>query len=417
MTLYELVKQLDFEKVAGSEGEKKARNIFKEYLREYGLKGVEHPFSMNCFTPGKAVITYKRKTIKALPFGLVKSGNEKGELVFLENSEELFYQRGMYKNKIILTNSRSAKLTERLKEEEIQAIIYVSPPYREIMSLNLRQTAYENGAVPAFSISYQDAKELAKYSKEIINIKTEQSTKKKKATNLIVDIPGTGIDKTLTIICAHYDSVATSHGSNDNSAGSAILLKIAEHFSLHRPLRDLRIIFFSGEEMGLLGSFAYARDFKEELKNRMGLLINVDLSGDDIGFNSFVTLGTNEMIGYIDGVLKENGLVFKSSLDIFSSDCMPFSVYEIPSVNIYRAGGDSGFHVHTCQDTADRITQRGLEPTFQASLILCERLLNAKVYPVKTSCIDSSLRDKIEEYIFNSTQSEPKLEWKKKYEK
>ena len=416
MELYDLLKEIDFERLAGSVGEKKARDIFKKYLKSWGLKFKEHKFELNTFDTGTATVDVQGTEIKAQPMGLVKTTKVSGELCFIENAELVLCQKGMLKDKIVLTFTRLPVLADRLKEEGVAAVIYITPPYKDVYCMNLRQKTYEDGAVPAVYISYEDGKMLSRKCGENVTVKIEQITAKRKSYNLVVNIPGTGADKTLTCLVAHYDTVALSHGSNDNSAGSVILMKIAEYFSKNPPLRDLRIIFFSGEELGLLGSFAYTKDFKDELKDRMGLCINVDVSGDDLGVDSFTALATNEILGYVDGIYKEEGLVFNKSLDIYSSDCMPFSVFEIPSINLQRWGGESTFFLHTAHDTAEKVTQRGLESTFYATKILCERLLNSKIYPVKSG-IDQSLRDKVEKYLYNSTKQEPKLEWKKKYEK
>ena len=414
--MYEVLKKIDFERLAGSANEKKAREIFKKYLDKFNIRYTEHPFKMECFETGEAKIKVNKMAFNGLPMGLAKTATIKGQMCFVENSELFFCQKGMYKDKIILTNTRTGKLMDKLKEEGVAAAIFISAPYRGLTANNLRQKSYIEGAVPSVYISYDDAKELSKLNGNEATIVINQKTKTKTAYNLVADIPGTGFDKTLTCICAHYDTVATSHGSNDNGAGSVIILKIAEYFSKNPPHRDLRIIFFSGEEMGLLGSFAYTNDLKDELKSRMGLLINVDVSGDDIGIDTVTTLGTNEIIGYIDGTLKEEGLVFNSKLDIYSSDCIPFSVLEIPSINLARWGGESTYHIHTKNDIANTCSQRGLESTYNAAKIICKKILNARVYPIKSQ-IDNSLKEKIEQYVFASTKQEPKLEWKKKYEK
>ena len=416
MDLYSILKQLNFERLAGSEDEIKARNLLKSYLDSYGLSYSEHSFELNTFKTGNAEISAKNLKIEGLPLGLSQSVEVSGELYFMENSEQIYCQTGMYKDKIILTNTRSPKLADKLKSEQVAGVIYITKPYRDLNANNLRQRNYEEGTIPAVYILYEDARKLASLSGEKITLKIEQQTSKEKAVNLVVDIPGTGEDKTLTCLCAHYDTVATSVGACDNSAGTVIILKIAEHFSKNKPLRDLRILFFSCEEMGLLGSWAYTKEFKEELKQRMGILINVDVSGDDIAIDTVSTIGTKEHMGYVDGIFKEEGLFFKNELEIYSSDCMPFSVIEIPSINLARGGGSCSYHIHTKNDSIENVTQRGLETTFNATKILCERLLNAKIYPMKAE-IDDSLKDKIEKYVFSSTLVEPKLEWKKKYEK
>ncbi|MCL1827666.1 MAG: M28 family peptidase, partial [Candidatus Cloacimonetes bacterium] len=248
--MYDILKEIDFERLAGSAGEKKARDIFKKYLKKWNVSFKEHSFKMECFETGDAIITAPKLKIKALPMGLAKTATVKGELIFLENSEILYCQKGLYKDKIILTNSRTGKTMERLKEEGVKAVIFISAPYRDISAMNIRQKNYQDGAIPAVYISYNDAKELSKMHGKSISMTITQTTKTKKAVNLIADIKGKSSDQTLTCICGHYDTVATSHGANDNGAGSVIILKIAEYFAKHQPERDLRIMFFSGEEMG-----------------------------------------------------------------------------------------------------------------------------------------------------------------------
>jgi hypothetical protein len=227
MELIDLLKKLDFERLAGTTGEEKARLFFKNYLSNLKINHFEHGFEMNVFNSGNATITTKNTTYKAQPLGLVKTTTVSGKLRFIENSELFFCQRGMFKDKIILTNSRSWKLADKLKEEGALAVMYISPPNKELLALNLRQAQYEDGAVPAVYISYEDAKSISKLDGQEITINIEQNVEKKTAYNLVIDIPGTGPDKTLTCVVAHYDSVATSNGATDNAAGSVICLKIA----------------------------------------------------------------------------------------------------------------------------------------------------------------------------------------------
>ena len=191
---------------------------------------------------------------------------------------------------------------------------------------------------------------------------------------------------------------------------------MAEHYSQHKPERDLRIIFFSGEEMGLRGSFAYVAKHKAEVKKRAALVVNVDVSGDELGRNSFIVLGTPKLLGFADGVTRELGHYFRSVLDIYSSDCMPFAAHEVPSVNISRWGGKSSFFIHTPGDGFSGTSAAGLEPVIAASVNLVGRVLNAGIFPVDRE-IDKSLREKVEKYLYGSLLEKPKLEWTPDYQK
>jgi hypothetical protein len=93
---------------------------------------------------------------------------------------------------------------------------------------------------------------------------------------------------------------------------------------------------------------------------------------------------------------------------------MPFSIYEIPSLNLARVGGKALFYGHTADDVAKHTSEYGLTDVYQASVALLQRILNAGYYPVPRG-IDDSLREKIESYLWNSTLQKPELHWKEKY--
>ncbi len=71
--------------------------------------------------------------------------------------------------------------------------------------------------------------------------------------------PGTHSDKSI-IFEAHYDTVATTPGADDNTGSVAAVLLAAEILSQFEFYHTIKFVCFSGEEEGLLGSHAYARD-------------------------------------------------------------------------------------------------------------------------------------------------------------
>lgn len=67
------------------------------------------------------------------------------------------------------------------------------------------------------------------------------------ATNVITRIPGLGHDRALLLV-AHYDSVPTSPGANDNAAAVAGLLEVSRLLSRASPPNDVIVLFTDGEE-------------------------------------------------------------------------------------------------------------------------------------------------------------------------
>ena len=416
LNAYKVIEELGFERLAGTEGERRATEILSNHIKDLGLKPKLESFDLVTFDPGEAKISIDGKDFPAVPYGLNENAVIEGEFIYLDNQEIINCNKGAFKGKIVMSYGFSRKLALDLKAGEVAAYIGIGRPGREANMSSHRQKSSVDGYVHSVNIKHETGEKLLKYSGKNAKIEIKQKVQKQKAHNIVVDIKGKGRDKNLTLVVAHYDSVARCAGSSDNGGGTVTLLKIAEYFSKNQPERDLRIVFFSGEELGLLGSQSYAKKHKKELEEKIGFVVNVDVSGDPVGIDSAGILGTKELLGYFDGITKEIGLVFKSKIDIYSSDCMPFSVYEIPSVNIARSGGKANFFIHTPDDIPKHVSQKGLENTINASLNLLKRVLNAKVYPIKKE-IDKSLKEKIEKYLWNLNYEKPELFWTPKYMK
>jgi aminopeptidase YwaD len=414
MTLYGLLKALDFERLSGTAGEERGRQVIIDYLKGLGLTATVEPFEFQGFESGTAEIISAGKSWAATPYGLCGDADIEGDLVFLENADALLNSPARYQDKIVLFFHSDKRLFELYEQTKVKAFIGISSPRKSAYSFSHRQKLAEKEIFPVVMVSYSDAEQLVRLDGKNIKLSIRQKAEPKTAHNIVLDIPGTGRDNALTLLVGHYDTVARSHGASDNAAGSVILLKAAEFFARHKPTRDLRVVWFSGEELGLLGSFAYAKQHEEEIKQRLRLVVNVDLAGDPIGRNAMFVLGSKELQGYASGILKEHNILFSDSLSLYSSDCMPFSVYEIPSLNLARMGGKALFHGHTADDVAKNANEYGLRDVYQATVTILERVLNAGFYPIPLG-IDDSLRDKIESYLWQSRLEKPELQWREKY--
>lgn len=416
MTLHQLLKAMDFERLAGTAGEARGRQVIIEHLQSMGLKPHTEDFELYGFDSGTASITCGTNEWEATPYGLCGDMDVEGEMVYLENADALLFNPGAYDDKIVLFYHSDKRLYDLCEYSRVKAFIGISAPMKKAYSYSHRQNRERQEIFPAVMIRYDYAEKLMRHSGQHIRLSIRQTTDTRTAQNIILDIPGTAPDKNLTLLVGHYDTVARSHGSCDNAGGSVCLLKAAEYFTRHRPRRDLRVIWFSGEELGLLGSFAYAAAHTEEIRERVKLVVNVDLAGDPIGRNVMFVLGTKELLGYAGGLLKEEGLLFSENLNIYSSDCMPFCVHEIPSLNLARVGGKALFYGHTEDDIAKHTSQYGLQDVYRATTTLLKHILNAAYYPV-TRDIDDSLREKIERYLWHSLLEKPELKWREKYRK
>jgi len=413
---YRFIKEIGFERMAGTEGEKKAAAIILKHLDKMDLKVKKEPFEMFSYKPGSAKLKIKDREFDLIPYGLNEDADLEGELIYLDNIDALKLNLGAYENKIVISYGYSRELQETLKKGKVKAFISIGMPQKKTGIRSHRQNSYKNGYTNCVSVSHDLGEKIVKYNGKKVKLIIRQEVFKTEAFNIVVDIPGENPDNNLILISAHYDTVAHCAGSSDNGGGTVTLLKAAEYFSRHRPQRDLRLIFFSGEEMGLLGSQAYVNEHKMELQERSVFLVNVDVSGDPVGFDTAFVIGTKELLGYFNGISREQGLAFNSNLSIYSSDGMPFAVYEIPSISLSRRGGKANFFIHTPDDNPRYVNNQGYKNTIKAAITILNRVLNAKIFPIKRE-IDPDLKPKIEKYLWSLNFEKPKMYWQPIYQK
>ena len=91
--------------------------------------------------------------------------------------------------------------------------------------------------------------------------------------NLIAVFPGSDTDEAFFEIGAHYDTVETTPGADDNASGIAALLEIARVLSGLPNRRTIRLCFFAQEEDRLVGSTRHVSNMNQRNEKPAGTLI------------------------------------------------------------------------------------------------------------------------------------------------
>jgi carboxypeptidase Q len=100
----------------------------------------------------------------------------------------------------------------------------------------------------------------------------------------VAEIPGTDKADEVVMLGGHLDSWTSATGATDNAIGCAIMMEAARILNAvgAHPRRTIRVALWSGEEEGLLGSFAYVKNHfgsAEEPKpdfNKLDAYWNID---------------------------------------------------------------------------------------------------------------------------------------------
>ena len=133
----------------------------------------------------------------------------------------------------------------------------------------------ESVSIPVVSISNEDGvKILESLSQGEVSATVSVVRKELSSRNVIAEKPGPGDD--VVVLGAHYDSVPSLPGANDNAAGTAVLLTVAKSLAGQDLPFTVRFIPFGSEELGLRGSRAYLDSLTEEEASRIVAMLNFD---------------------------------------------------------------------------------------------------------------------------------------------
>jgi Zn-dependent M28 family amino/carboxypeptidase len=96
-------------------------------------------------------------------------------------------------------------------------------------------------------------------------------------SNLVAELPGTNRPDRIVVLGAHYDTVATTPGADDNASAVAVLLEVTRILRSCRPNRTIRFVAFACEEpphyfTHEMGSQVYARQCRARGEQIVGML-------------------------------------------------------------------------------------------------------------------------------------------------
>lgn len=216
--------------------------------------------------------------------------------------------------------------------------------------------------------------------------------KQYKGTNIEAEITGSSNDSPIFILSAQYDvSNPESPGALDNGAGIAALLAVAKVLSEYTFHNTIRFIAFSGEEQGLLGSYAYAQE--AYLKNEPIVAV---LNADVIGNNTFennknyhLLRGfSTEAAKWIIPVMNQTCHQYNINLTVKyrnykgHSDDKAFDDYGFPAMQLFQSGNNMESYYGSTEDTITLVNQSYLQTVTTCIAASLAVLANLTISPI-----------------------------------
>jgi hypothetical protein len=223
--------------------------------------------------------------------------------------------------------------------------------------------------------------------------------------NTVAEIPGSDLKDEVVMLGGHMDSWHSGTGATDNAAGVSVAMEAARILQTLglKPRRTIRVALWSGEEQGLLGSRAYAKEHFGEMSgagqgNPGTLAKKAEYEKLSAYFN--LDNGTGKIRGvYMQGnaavkpifetwlaPFKENGASTLTISNTGGTDHLAFDALGLPGFQFIQdeIEYDTRTH-HSNQDVYDRIQADDMKQaaTIMAAFIYQTAMMDEKM-PRKT---------------------------------
>jgi Zn-dependent M28 family amino/carboxypeptidase len=135
------------------------------------------------------------------------------------------------------------------------------------------------GSAPAGGITQADGQALAQKGGASVTLNLQGLSEERMTYNVVAETQ-TGRHDNVVMAGAHLDSVPAGPGINDNGSGSSALLETALQLgSTPKVNNAVRFAWWSGEELGLVGSTYYVDNLSFEEQLDIALYLNFDMIG------------------------------------------------------------------------------------------------------------------------------------------
>jgi Zn-dependent M28 family amino/carboxypeptidase len=251
------------------------------------------------------------------------------------------------------------------------------------------------GPIPAVGISKEIGERLALYANEGSvhgSVSVDVSVSDGSSQNVVGTL-GPDTNETV-VIGAHVDGHDISEGALDNASGVAVLCEVARALADREEdlQRQVTLIGFGAEELGLVGSQQYAET--HDLSDVLGI-VNCDGAGRARDIIA-KTCGFPAMQDVVKGVTSDLGHPVRVVPGVNThSDHWPFVQRGIPGVQMKSETGEGRGFGHTYADTLDKTDVRAIRDHGIVIAILIKRLTERDYIPRRDSeSIADELREK-----------------------
>ncbi|MCY3927512.1 MAG: M20/M25/M40 family metallo-hydrolase [Acidobacteria bacterium] len=242
-----------------------------------------------------------------------------------------------------------------------------------------------------------------------VTLKTAIERERGTARNVVAVLPGgkaESLAKPWVVVGAHYDHLGQGRGGNslarpdekdaihlgadDNASGTAAVLAAARQLRELGHDRNVALAFWSGEELGLLGSADFVDDAVIPT-DQIAAYVNLDMVGRvrDNRLTVQAVGSSPDWTGLVEAANVPVGFDLGMQTDPYlPTDTSSFNGAGVPTVNLF-SGSHEDYHRPT--DTADLINYDDLERVARFAALLTRRAAN-QAEPLEFAKVERTLQ-------------------------
>jgi len=187
--------------------------------------------------------------------------------------------------------------------------------------------------------------------------------------NVVAEIRGREKPNEYVVVGAHLDSWELGTGALDNGCNAALVIEAARDILATGlvPRRSIRFVLFSGEEQGMLGSWAYVRAHRAEM-DRVAAAIAIDEGiGRITGFSLGGRRDTEAALRNILQPVESWGVTQHTPDAIWGTDHFDFMLEGVPTLLANQDAANYMVNYHAASDTLDKVDIR--EVKFNTAIV------------------------------------------------
>jgi aminopeptidase YwaD len=257
------------------------------------------------------------------------------------------------------------KIVHLLEEKGPAALLVVNP---QVGNLERLICDWEF-PIPSVTVPTEAGLTLLRHSDWPLHLRIESSQAPSRFASVVARKAGRRPERIMLL--AHLDTQADTPGANDNGAGVAVLLALAERLAQRELAASLEWVAVNGEESGGLGDAEYLRRWGDTLEQVLAV-INVDGVGHFLGTHTVTIMGGSQALRDQVFALMERYPGVIRVEPWYASDHTAFFLQGVPCIPISSVGPVANEHLPT--DTVEWISPAKLSEVVSLITAMIEGL-------------------------------------------